>query len=420
MKEEFKDLSMTCEEIDNIYNSIKNNGFNKKEEKKDNNDFQVINFCNPVFESPELEIEDLIEMDYLEYSFKRLCFKRRDIRKIYSMVSPIYDYEGHNIYYKKSEIELVLKKLNYGEAIINDFVDYDEQFTARDVFMWGLYKICFQTDKIKCSELLEYSKFFYQNAQLGDRNTKKIAALLLKIYNKSLELDDGKEYYLSDFRTINKEIKGLVNYSLLEEHMSKYGIELPVLEKPKKKSWWQKRTKKQKKGIILGGIVASAVVSAFGMFHKEAKKDTNVPFITVDDEFLEENTIEDNFIKEEKISTNIVEEVKEDNNIENRYIEIGENVDITSEAEVYTNINDLVNCENAYVSYYGSNPSLDRKVESVSLQKDESVIKSYDKDEINNYLDSGYDVIGYGLSNMYGSNEGLYQDEDVMRLTLKK
>ena len=31
---------------------------------------------------------------------------------------------------------------------INDFVDYDEQFTARDVFMWGLYKICFQEDHI--------------------------------------------------------------------------------------------------------------------------------------------------------------------------------------------------------------------------------------------------------------------------------
>ena len=90
----------------------------------------------------------------------------------------------------------------------------------------------------------------------------------------------------------------------------------------------------------------------------------------------------------------------------------------------------MASLENSTKSYWGSNENLGRTVKGIAIEneKTDTVKIVYSNEEVINYLVNDYDVIGYQVDNMfsynqngtYAGSEGLYDDESVIKLTLKK
>lgn len=226
---------------------------------------------------------------------------------------------------------------------------------------------------------------------------------------------------------------------------------------------------------VLGGMIAAISVTSyigvlsFKNFSKEKNNETEIttdlksdslkPSVLDGTGFVIDNNIKVNPLLNsgKTIIEDIVNEIKQDNfnnnekqdslypgeiviegTINNKedvslnqesFISIGDSVDTINNAKVYNNHIDLATNQNSMKSYFGSDNTLNRTVRAIVLEDSDHYVQVvYNNDEIKNYIENDYDVIGYQIDNKYSfdkndnylGSEGIYNDEDVMKLTLKK
>ncbi len=117
---------------------------------------------------------------------------------------------------------------------------------------------------------------------------------------------------------------------------------------------------------------------------------------------------------------------------EKSFIPIGDYADTIDNANVYSSFEDLEKEENSKKSYFGSNDQIGRKVRAIGLSYENETSNmfkiSYDNQEVIEYLANGYEIAGYQIDNNYSFNEsgnyvgseGIYDDEEVVKLVLKR
>ncbi|MCI9279285.1 MAG: hypothetical protein HFJ02_00610 [Bacilli bacterium] len=181
--------------------------------------------------------------------------------------------------------------------------------------------------------------------------------------------------------------------------------------------------------IIIEGIVNEIEHETKTLLSEEDKefeneKEENQESVSKD------NAIQEIYPGEVVIEGIIVNEEKETPLNEISFIPIGDDIDTLNNADVYCQLEDLASLENSTKSYWGSNENLGRTVKGIAIEneKTDTVKIVYSNEEVINYLVNDYDVIGYQVDNMfsynqngtYAGSEGLYDDESVIKLTLKK
>ncbi len=169
-----------------------------------------------------------------------------------------------------------------------------------------------------------------------------------------------------------------------------------------------------------GEVIIEGIVNEIEQV-TEAEEENDI-FHTMDNEM-------NNTYLGEVVIEGIVESQEENSIKEKSFISIGDSVDTVNNAKVYGNHTDLATHQNSMKSYYGSNDSINRTVRAVVLENSDHYVQVvYNNDEVKNFLGNDYDVIGYQIDNMYSfdengiytNSEGIYNDEDVMKLVLKK
>ncbi len=183
-----------------------------------------------------------------------------------------------------------------------------------------------------------------------------------------------------------------------------------------------------------GEIIIEGTVNEIEQETKTLLSEENKEFETEKEENQEsvskDDAIQDIYLGEVVIEGIIVNEEKETPLNEISFIPIGDDIDTLNNADVYGQLEDLASLKNASKSYWGSNENLGRTVKGIAIEneKTDTVKIVYSNEEVINYLVNDYDVIGYQVDNMfsynqngtYAGSEGLYDDESVIKLTLKK
>ena len=229
-----------------------------------------------------------------------------------------------------------------------------------------------------------------------------------------------------------------------------------------------KKRKRNRMMAILSGLVAAVTLTSFGLLsHKksqevisdseivaefeteemstmelEVETETVIETVSEEQSEIESTLVEENIDQEEVNELGsypgevIIEgiiinnEDEESLSQEKSFVPIGDNVDTLNNADVYGSLEDLSSLENSSKSYWGSNENLGRTVKGIAFENEKTGLTKivYSNEDAIESLVNGYDVIGYQIDNMYSYNqdgaytgsEGIYDDDEIVRLVLKK
>lgn len=124
------------------------------------------------------------------------------------------------------------------------------------------------------------------------------------------------------------------------------------------------------------------------------------------------------------VKTNVLVNEVLENSETNDYVHIGEEGKLCDGARVFGTLEDLINNQNSKKPYYDVDSDIERTVKCIFVQNEEEQKKVYSNEEVDSYIEKGYEVFGYQIDNMYSygddgtyyGSEGNYKVESFTRI----
>lgn len=432
------------------------------------------------FMFPKLDLNNYYERKELNNILKENNIEKEDIDKILQK-NWVRDYDTSLVYYDKKKLKETLKNKKYDKSIIKSVMNgLNKNVVKKEEIKVDVKEKISFSNKVKsyfnkrknnklakemALNIYSYSKE-YSNMYLKDMSLIGIIDWKRIVKNLILEIDDYKEKSKQTILPFTKDIEiddvyeklnsihnTLMTYGYMRQEEDVYSEVIKDLgndvlnyfDQAKIEEYINK-TKENKKifGFGLGYVAIVATIFMANSFKVneevedkivdnniyEEKEELDITIAENIEEDIEEIFNEKIIETKEELDSYVDDDYleKEENVVTDNYLRIGDNLDIVDNARVYLNVGDLSNNENSKQSYYGSNSEIQRSVRGIALQKDKDIKMLYNNEDLEQYLDDDYKVIGYQVDNMYSydndnnyiDSEGLYDNDDVYRLNLRK